>query len=95
MVTAVTKFRADPARIEDLTLLLRDLRLQLQHTLGCQGARLFQETDDPTAFTLVECWESEEPHRDNLSDLIESDIWSSIAKLLSEEPEHRYYAELV
>jgi quinol monooxygenase YgiN len=94
MVNAILTFRAEPARLSEFSALMRQLKAQALAAPGCAGVRLFQGTDDPTFFSLIEEWESEDQNSAHLTRLIENGDWSRLSGMLVEEPGHRYCAEL-
>lgn len=94
MVNAILTFRTEPARVTEFHELVHELKMELRNTPGCLGVRLLHGTDDPTYFTLIEEWETEERHSRHLTGLIADGVWSRLCNLLADEPEHRYCAEL-
>jgi quinol monooxygenase YgiN len=93
-VTMIITFTARPENLAAFSDIIHSVKATLPSVPGCTGVRVHQGTDDPSVFTLVETWISEERHREHIAGLVRDGVWDQVASLLARDPESRYYAEI-
>lgn len=90
----IVQFKAQQAHRARFIELLQSVKTSLPGVPGCRGVQVYQDLQDPLAFTVVESWDSQDLHAAHLRALIDSGQWAVIAALLATEPVSRYQQAL-
>lgn len=85
--------QAKPETIDALHDFLISIMPGIKASAGCESVQLFQSSDEPTRFTMIEVWDSIESHQASVKN-ISAELISQIRPLLSTAPSGGYF-ELV
>lgn len=93
-VNVVVNFKVRPARLDSFMDLMKTVKAGLPQVPGCKSVKIYQDANDPLAFTLVEAWDSKDTHARHVKGLQDSGQWAAIAEHLAAEPVSSYFQEL-
>ncbi len=82
--------QAKPETIEALREFLISIIPGIKGSAGCESVQLFQSSDDPTKFTMIEVWDSVESHQASVKN-ISPELLSQIRPLLGSAPGGSYF----
>jgi quinol monooxygenase YgiN len=82
--------QAKPETIEALRDFLISIMPGIKSAQGCESVQLFQSSDDPTKFTMIEMWDSIESHKASVRE-ISPELLNQIRPLLGAAPSGSYY----
>jgi quinol monooxygenase YgiN len=85
-VAAIYRFRAADGKAEELLAMLRQGRDVAATVEGCEKFEVYQGSDDPHKFALVERWTSKEAHNDHFEKNVKGSGVLDAAELLMTEP---------
>jgi quinol monooxygenase YgiN len=87
--------KSQPDKLDALTKILNQAKIDFPNNVkGCEAFRVFNDVNDPCAFTLVETWASETDHKKNIESMVASGVWGHIASHLACDPASSYFKEL-
>jgi heme oxygenase (mycobilin-producing) len=73
---------------------LRDFLLSIMPMIrsseGCESVELYQSSDDPTRFTMIEAWDNIESHRASVKN-IPPEMFAEFKELLASTPSGSYF----
>jgi quinol monooxygenase YgiN len=68
--------KSQPDKLDALTKILNQAKIDFPNNVkGCEAFRVFNDVNDPCAFTLVETWASETDHKKNIETMVASGVW--------------------
>lgn len=76
---------------ENLQTFLGDLQSTLPEVEGCVGIRIYSCIENPTLFTIVESWTSQELHQQHIQKVQATPVWSELINMLEEAPKADYF----
>ena len=82
--------QARPETIEALRDFLISIMPGIKSSQGCESVQLFQSSDDPTKFTMIEIWDSVESHKGSVKE-ISPELLNQIRPLLGAAPSGSYF----
>ena len=85
------EFKAKPDAIEGIRSFLRKILPDTRGYEGCVGLNLTQDQDDPTAFVVVEQWDSRKQYETYLQWRVDSGVMDELAVMLEGEPNIRFF----
>jgi quinol monooxygenase YgiN len=90
----IVMFRSLPEKLAAFSAIMAGVKNDLPRVEGCIAVHVFNDNNDPCAFTLVETWESEAAHKRHIDGVVSSGGWSHIASHLASDPVSSYYTAL-
>lgn len=82
--------QAKPETVDTLRDFLISIMPGIKSSQGCQSVQLFQSSDDPTKFTMIEVWDSMESHQASVKN-IPPEMLTEIRPLLASAPSGSYF----
>jgi quinol monooxygenase YgiN len=82
--------QAKPEAVEELRDFLKSIMPGIKASAGCQAVQLYQSQDDPTKFTMIEVWDSQESHQASVKE-IPPELIARIRPLLASSPNGAYF----
>ena len=82
--------QARPETIEALRDFLISIMPGIKESAGCESVQLFQSSDDPTKFTMIEVWDSIDSHKASVKN-IPPELLGQIRPLLGAAPSGSYF----
>ncbi len=89
-VYRIGETQAKPETIEALREFLISIMPGIKESAGCESVQLFQSSNDPTKFTMIEIWDSVESHKASVKN-IPPELLSQIRPLLGSSPSGSYF----
>ncbi len=89
-INAVVILSTHEDNSESFKEIMKNSKQKLLASDGCISVQMFQDSDDPNTFVLIEEWESQEKHRAYFGELIKSGEWEKMSSHLASEPSSRY-----
>ena len=68
-VYRIGETQAKPETIEALREFLISIMPGIKESAGCESVQLFQSSNDPTKFTMIEIWDSVESHKASVKNI--------------------------
>ncbi|MEC5386393.1 antibiotic biosynthesis monooxygenase family protein [Uliginosibacterium sp. H3] len=93
-VTRISNFEARAGMAEKLHAFLKTIVPLVEKMAGCQSCELLRNQQNPSAFVVVEKWNSVEEHRASLKN-IPPELLSEAMLLLAGPPTGAYYEPLL
>ena len=90
----IITFKSKPEKLAAFTEILGGVKAGLPKVDGCIAVSIFNDTQDPCVFTLVETWQSEAAHKKHIEGVVSSGGWSHIASHLACDPSSSYFKAL-
>ncbi|HLF96882.1 MAG TPA: putative quinol monooxygenase [Methylococcaceae bacterium] len=90
-VRVVARITAQPAKVEELAVILRDLMAETRQEKGCIHYQLLQNKSDPCDFTFVEEWMDDSAIDAHLVTPHVRAAFSKATPLLATNPDIRRY----
>lgn len=86
------EMQAQPGQEEALrAFLLSVVRPGVESSAGCQSCQVFQNQAEPTRFTIIETWDSQEAHQTAVTHISPAEI-ERVKQMLAAAPTGAYYA---
>ena len=89
-ISRIGETQAKAETIEALHDFLTSIMSMIRSSEGCESVTLYQSTDDPTRFTMIEVWDSVESHRASVKN-IPPEMLGEIRPLLASAPSGGYF----
>lgn len=93
-VNVIVTFNAKKEKLNEFIAILKNVKKDLPSVNGCNGVKIYNDSNSPLTFTLVESWSSKDLHKKHITSLIDSGAWNSISEHLQTEPTSSYFSEL-
>jgi heme-degrading monooxygenase HmoA len=90
-VTFIINFKVKDEKLSDFLKIMRDVKFELPKTEGCMGVTIHNSIKNPSNYTIVERWESEEYHEKHVKILLDTGAWDHISSHLVCDPVSDYY----
>ncbi len=90
----IIQFKAKEERLHSFKGMMEEVSVALPRVEGCVTAAVYNSTQNPQCFTLVEAWESEQQHQGHVAVLQEAGVWDDLLTHLECEPCGDYYRAL-
>ena len=89
-VQLIIRFHSKREHLSEFTDIMRGVETAMRKEKGFVSAIVYQDYDDPRAFTLIEEWGSRQLHEEHFERIVESGDWAHILGLLTTEPVMSY-----
>jgi quinol monooxygenase YgiN len=89
-IARIGETHARPETIAALRDFLLSIMPGIKSSQGCESVTLYQSTDDPTRFTIIEIWDSVESHKASVKNIPREKL-AEISPLLASAPSGHYY----
>jgi quinol monooxygenase YgiN len=90
----IVSFVTKPDRLDSFRKLLQGVKDDLPNVPGCAGVQVFNDVNDPCAFTLIETWTTAESHKEHISRMLLSGAWGQVVSHLAKEPVTGFYSAI-
>ena len=90
-IQLIITFRAKEDHLNRFAEIMDGVATDMLSEPGFQAATVYQNTDNPLEFVLVETWTSRSKHEEHFDRIVESGDWPRILEMLSSEPLMGYY----
>lgn len=91
MIVVVAKVQTDAERRDELVRIGQAAAAKSREEAGCIDYRLYQATDDPLSFVMVEEWESQEALDAHFRTDHIREFMGAVPKLVSAPPDIRFH----
>lgn len=89
-ITRIGEFQAKQESIDEMRDFLISIMPGIKSSQGCESVHLYQSSNDPTKFTMIEVWESVESHQASVKNIPPEKL-AEIRPLLASPPSGHYY----
>lgn len=93
-VYLIIRFKVAQDSLTEFSQIMVNVDSNMETETGFIAAKVYQNQDDPLAFTLLERWQSRTHHQHHFDSIVASGDWQSILTLLQDSPEMSYFTEL-
>jgi quinol monooxygenase YgiN len=93
-INLVISFNVRENSLASFTAVMNAVKTTLPAVSGCRTVKIFNDINNPLAFTLVEEWDSVEVHAKHVQGLKDSGQWALIEKQLATDPVSSYFVEI-
>lgn len=87
----ILEFKAKKDSIEGIRSFLREILPDTRGYEGCVGLNITQNQDDPTAFAVVEQWDTRKKYEAYLQWRVDSGVMNKLAEMMDGEPSIRFF----
>jgi heme oxygenase (mycobilin-producing) len=92
-ITRIGETQAKPELVNALRDFLVSIMPMIKSSQGCESVTLYQSHDDPTKFTMIEVWDSNESHQASVKN-IPPDLLAEIRPLLASATSGGYFSQI-
>ncbi len=87
----IVEFKVKEDRLEDLPVFLRSVLADSRGYDGCVSINIVQNQDEPTAFAILEKWDTRGHYEKYLNWRTETGVLNEFADMIVGEPSFRYF----
>jgi quinol monooxygenase YgiN len=89
-ISRIGEVQAKEGSVEELRDFLMSIMPGIQSSEGCESVQLYQSTDDPSKFMMIEVWDRVESHQASVKNIPPEKL-GEIRPLLATSPSGSYY----
>jgi quinol monooxygenase YgiN len=89
-ISRIGEVQAKEGLTEELRAFLISIMPGIKASEGCESVQLYQSTDDPSTFMMIEVWDSVESHRASVKNIPPGKL-GEIRPLLATSPSGSYF----
>ena len=85
------RFEAKQEHLAEFAAIMRTVERDMAAEPGFESAVVYQDSDDPRVFMLVEVWQSRRSHEAHFERIVASGDWANILAMLRSDPVMGYF----
>ncbi len=89
----IVTYNVKPEALPLFATIVQQVKMTLPLVEGCEGLTVYNSTQTPTIFTLVEKWTSQEAHQAHIKKITDAGMWDQLMALV-EKVEHDYFTQI-